>query len=130
MKILSAGKKRPGRLGAAAFLAPLGELIALDRQTVDGLCGDLSDLDLRVMIRQVKPDVIVNAAAYTAVDKAESETELADRVNGQASKSWPKRPRLGCLVDSLFHRLRLQRARFSAMARVRCGRPGESLRRK
>jgi dTDP-4-dehydrorhamnose reductase len=67
-------------------LAPLGELVALDRHSVDGLSGDLSDLEsLRATIRQVKPNVIVNAAAYTAVDKAESETELADRVNALAS---------------------------------------------
>ncbi|MBM5461504.1 dTDP-4-dehydrorhamnose reductase [Pseudomonas sp. P66] len=86
MKILLLGKN--GQVGweLQRSLAPLGELIALDRQTVDGLCGDLSDLDaLRATIRQVKPDIIVNAAAYTAVDKAESESELAYCVNGLAS---------------------------------------------
>src|SRR5690606_30773720 len=47
-----------------------------------GLCGDLTDPDgLRETIRAVRPDVIVNAAAYTAVDKAESEAELAHAVN-------------------------------------------------
>lgn len=66
-------------------LAPLGELIALDRKARDGLCGDLSDpAALRTTVRQINPDVIVNAAAYTAVDKAESETDLALLVNGQA----------------------------------------------
>lgn len=87
MKILLLGKN--GQVGweLQRSLAPLGELIALDRQTVDGLCGDLSDIDaLRSTIRKVKPDVIVNAAAYTAVDKAEAEFDLADLVNGQASR--------------------------------------------
>jgi len=87
MKILLLGKN--GQVGweLQRSLAPLGELIALDRHAVDGLSGDLSNLnDLRATIRQVRPDVIVNAAAYTAVDKAESETALADLVNGQASQ--------------------------------------------
>ncbi|WP_435037606.1 dTDP-4-dehydrorhamnose reductase [Pseudomonas neuropathica] len=86
MKILLLGKS--GQVGweLQRSLAPLGEVVALDRHPVDGLSGDLSNLEsLRATIRQVKPDVIVNAAAYTAVDKAESETELADHVNGLAS---------------------------------------------
>lgn len=85
MKILLLGKN--GQVGweLQRSLAPLGQLVALDRHTVDGLCGDLTDFEaLRAAIRHVKPDIIVNAAAYAAVDKAESEPELAERVNGYA----------------------------------------------
>ncbi|MCX4219539.1 MULTISPECIES: dTDP-4-dehydrorhamnose reductase [Pseudomonas] len=87
MKILLLGKN--GQVGweLQRSLSPLGELIALDRHADDGLCGDLSNLEaLRVTIRKLKPDIIVNAAAYTAVDKAEVEAVLADRVNAQASQ--------------------------------------------
>ncbi|MEB0146554.1 dTDP-4-dehydrorhamnose reductase [Pseudomonas sp. CCC2.2] len=87
MKILLLGKN--GQVGweLQRSLAPLGEVIALDRQGEAGLCGDLSNLDgLRETIRLVRPDAIVNAAAYTAVDKAESEGELAHRINCLASE--------------------------------------------
>ncbi|WP_122751481.1 dTDP-4-dehydrorhamnose reductase [Pseudomonas atacamensis] len=85
MKILLFGKN--GQVGweLQRSLGPLGELIALDRHSVNGRCGDLSDLEgLRATIRHLKPDVIVNAAAYNSVDKAETESELAGLINSQA----------------------------------------------
>ncbi|MDO5691919.1 MAG: dTDP-4-dehydrorhamnose reductase [Pseudomonadota bacterium] len=85
MKILLLGKN--GQVGweLQRSLAPLGEIVALDRIGQDGLCGDLSDLDgLAATVRAVQPEVIVNAAAYTAVDKAESESALAHRINVEA----------------------------------------------
>lgn len=66
-------------------LAPLGELLALDHAGAEGLCGDFCDpAGLRATVDAVAPDVIVNAAAHTAVDKAESEPELARRINAEA----------------------------------------------
>lgn len=68
-------------------LAPLGELVALDRHNTlaDIGCGDLNNLkDLRETVMRLRPDVIVNAAAHTAVDKAESEPELARALNATA----------------------------------------------
>ena len=85
MKILLLGQN--GQVGweLQRSLAPLGELVALDRHGADGLCGDLSDLDgLAATVRAVSPDLIVNAAAHTAVDKAESEPALTQRLNAEA----------------------------------------------
>ena len=84
MKILLFGKN--GQVGweLQRSLAPLGELIALEVDSRDH-CGDLSDLrGLATTIRTLAPDAIVNAAAYTAADKAESEPELAHRLNAEA----------------------------------------------
>lgn len=88
MKLLLLG--RNGQVGweLQRSLAPLGELIALDRQADaggQGLCGDLSRLDeLAQTVRALRPDVIVNAAAHTAVDKAESEPDQARLLNALA----------------------------------------------
>ncbi|MBS3997609.1 MAG: dTDP-4-dehydrorhamnose reductase [Hydrogenophaga sp.] len=87
MKILLLGPN--GQVGweLQRSLSPLGELIALDRHSTaaDGGCGDLSQPDqLRQTVLALRPDVIVNAAAHTAVDKAESEPELARTLNAQA----------------------------------------------
>jgi len=73
---------RNGQLGweLQRTLAPLGEVIAMDRKKLDLVDADA----IRKAIRAVRPDVIVNAAGYTAVDQAETETDLAMRVNGQA----------------------------------------------
>ena len=84
MKILLLGKN--GQVGweLQRSLAPLGELIALDRHS-SAHCGDISRLDdLAATVRAIQPDVIVNAAAHTAVDKAESEPGLARTLNALA----------------------------------------------
>ena len=87
MRILLLGKN--GQVGweLQRSLAPLGELIALDRHSTD-YCGDLSQPDaVAQTVKTLKPTVIVNAAAYTAVDKAETETELAYTINAKAPEA-------------------------------------------
>lgn len=83
-KILLLGKG--GQVGweLQRSLAVLGELVALDFDSTT-LCGDFTNLKgLAETVREVRPTVIVNAAAHTAVDKAESEPELAHTINALA----------------------------------------------
>jgi dTDP-4-dehydrorhamnose reductase len=82
MKILATGKS--GQVGYELMrsLQPLGEVIGVDRSVMD-----LSDVDQvrgAIAIRKMKPSLVVNSAAYTAVNKAESEPDLATRINGLA----------------------------------------------
>jgi len=84
MKFLLFGKG--GQVGweLQRSLAPLGELIALDVDSRQQ-CGDFTRLDdIAQTVRAIAPDVIVNAAAYTAVDKAESEPEQVRTINALA----------------------------------------------
>ncbi|MBU0512321.1 MAG: dTDP-4-dehydrorhamnose reductase, partial [Chloroflexi bacterium] len=80
MRILLIGKT--GQLGweLRRTLAPLGEVVAVDYPEIN-----LADeKNVRDWVRRTQPQVIINAAAYTAVDKAESEPELAMAINGTA----------------------------------------------
>jgi dTDP-4-dehydrorhamnose reductase len=70
-----------GRELEQAF-AGIGPIVAVDRESVD-----LADADqTRSLVRRASPDLILNAAAYTAVDRAESEPELAHAINAQAPR--------------------------------------------
>jgi dTDP-4-dehydrorhamnose reductase len=82
MKILLTGKD--GQVGFALHkkLASIGEVIATDRNELNLENSDA----IRVCIEKIKPDMIINAAAYTDVDKAESDIELAHKVNAEAPK--------------------------------------------
>ena len=90
MKILLLGKN--GQVGweLQRSLAPLGEMLALDRHSTT-YCGDLSKTqELMKTVLAYKPDFIVNAGAYTAVDKAESEQKLARVLNTDAPAALAK----------------------------------------
>jgi dTDP-4-dehydrorhamnose reductase len=78
MKLLMTGKM--GQLGEElqTVLPTVGEIVAVGRHELDLTDGDR----IRELVTTVKPDVVVNAAAYTAVDKAENEPDLAMSVNG------------------------------------------------
>lgn len=84
MKLLLLGKG--GQVGweLQRSLAPLGDVVALDHDSTE-MHADFSRPDeLADTVRKVQPQVIVNAAAHTAVDKAESEPELARKLNATA----------------------------------------------
>ena len=88
MKILLFGSR--GQVGweLQRSLSVLGDVVALGGHAAlnpDGLCGDFSNLGgLLDTVNQVQPNVIVNAAAHTAVDKAQSEPEVARQINALA----------------------------------------------
>ena len=85
MKILLLGKN--GQVGweLQRSLAPLGELVACDFDSPPPARADFAQPEsLAALVRAVRPDVIVNASAHTAVDKAESEPELARAINATA----------------------------------------------
>jgi dTDP-4-dehydrorhamnose reductase len=85
MKILLLGKN--GQVGweLQRSLSVLGELVACDFDSPGALQADFSQPDaLLPLLHAVQPDVIVNSAAHTAVDKAESEPELARAINATA----------------------------------------------
>ncbi|MDR3423740.1 MAG: dTDP-4-dehydrorhamnose reductase [Alphaproteobacteria bacterium] len=94
MKILLLGKN--GQLGweLQRSLAPVGEVVALGSDSVNP-CGNLANLTgIRETIRATAPDIIVNAAAYTAVDQAESEREKAALINAKAPAALAQEARL------------------------------------
>jgi dTDP-4-dehydrorhamnose reductase len=82
MKILLTGKD--GQVGFALHkkLVSVGEVIATNRNELNLENPDAT----RAFIEKIKPDIIINAAAYTDVDKAEAEIELARKVNTEAPK--------------------------------------------
>lgn len=79
-RILLTGKNGQVGFELQRLLPPLGEVVALDVQDLDLASPDA----IRAKVSAIKPQIIVNAAAYTAVDKAESEPELAMKINGIA----------------------------------------------
>ena len=82
MKILLLGKN--GQVGweLQRSLTPLGEVISLDRNGLNQWCGDLSKPDqIYQTIVDIAPNVVVNASAYTAVDLAETEQDMANLIN-------------------------------------------------
>jgi dTDP-4-dehydrorhamnose reductase len=79
-RILLTGKNGQVGFELQRALSPLGEVLALDRKGFDLH----NEAQMRDVIRQFKPTIIVNPAAYTAVDKAQAEPELAAAINSRA----------------------------------------------
>lgn len=80
MKILLTGKNGQVGFELQRALAPLGEIVAVGHADCDLAQPDA----IRRMVAEVRPQIIVNPAAYTAVDKAEAELRLAQAINGDA----------------------------------------------
>ena len=106
-RLCSSGKKRPGRQRAAA----LARLVRRPWSPWDGQDADLPDFAaLEDAVRRAAPDVIVNAAAYTAVDRAETDRATAvprERGGGRRARAARRPPRR--MARALFHRLCFRR---------------------
>lgn len=95
MKILLTGKNGQVGFELQRALAPLGTVHAIDVTE----CNLADEGAIRQLVQTVRPDVIVNPAAYTAVDKAESESELAHAINAHAPGVFGEEAaKLGALV--------------------------------
>ena len=82
MRILLTGKDGQVGFELQRALAPLGSVTATGRAA----CDLADEASLRALVREVRPDAIVNAAAYTAVDRAESDQVAAFAVNAAAPR--------------------------------------------
>jgi dTDP-4-dehydrorhamnose reductase len=95
MKILVTGRNGQVGFELERALAPLGEVVAIDQSECDLTNPDA----IRELVRRVAPDVIVNPAAYTAVDRAESDATTAFAVNAHAPRILGEEAaRLGAMV--------------------------------
>ena len=95
MRILLTGKNGQVGFELQRALAPLGEIVAADQSD----CNLADEAALRRLVSGTRPDIIVNPAAHTAVDKAESEPALAQAINGAAPGIFGEEAaKLGALV--------------------------------
>jgi dTDP-4-dehydrorhamnose reductase len=95
MKILLTGKNGQVGFELQRALAPLGEIVAVDQAD----CNLADESTIRRLVSDTRPDIIVNPAAHTAVDKAESEPALAQAINGVAPGIFcEEAKKLGALV--------------------------------
>ena len=95
VRILLTGKNGQVGFELQRALAPLGEIVAVDQSE----CNLADEAAIRRLVAETRPDIIVNPAAHTAVDKAESEPALAQAINGAAPGIFgAEAAKLGALV--------------------------------